>query len=236
MSDLLKIPELAVDQQRHHFATHPDMVLWKVVLVTVGHSFNLGDEGEVLFIPRETPLVRFQEIVGNRPGFYKLIQCDENGVELGGHVAYVEIHARSLGSQRQSYTAEHAVAMADRMARTSEHAMSLMANLTDRLMTTHVEIQANAAKLMEAATGAIRVTSGIERIERDKPLDVEQICARVVEAIDAREPPTPPPPEHWFWKFANGPIGAKAMQFMMDYAKSIQEQQARQNRKSDSEE
>lgn len=172
------------------------------------------------------------------PDFYKLSQCDEKGVELGGHVAYVEIHARSLASERQSYTAEHAVAMADRMARTSEHAMSLMANLTDRLMTTHVEIQANAAKLMEAATGAIRVTSGIERLERDKPLDVEQICERVVEAIDARETPEPPPPEHWFWKFANGPMGAKAMQFMMDYAMRIQREQAeaQKNHKADSEE
>ena len=103
---------------------------------------------------------------------------------LPGHVAYVEIHSRNVGGDTQQFSTDRAYALADRMARTNEHCLSLVANLTDRLMTTHVQLQTGSARLLEAATGAIKVTTGIERIERDKQLDVGEMCDRIVEAIE----------------------------------------------------
>ena len=241
MADLVNIPELAVDMHKRHFATHSDMDLWKVMLVTVGHSFNVGPEGQPLYVPRETSLLTLQEAVHNRPGLYRLIQCTAAGEELGGHVAYVEIHARNVASERQGYTIESAVAIADRMARTSEQCIAHMANLTNTLMTTHVQLQTGSARLLEAATGAIRVTSGIERIERDKPIDVGEICAQLVAALEEREPETAPeapeaPPEHWVAQLVNGPLGKTATMFLNLYAQSIAKQMMRKQTKGESEE
>lgn len=95
MSEVMQIPELAVDMHKRHFATHSDMTLWKVMLVTVGHTFNVGNDGNTLYVQRDASLMELQEAVNNRPGLYRLAQCTENGDELGGQAAYVEILARN---------------------------------------------------------------------------------------------------------------------------------------------
>lgn len=232
------MPELAIDRYRRHFATHPDMVAWRVECVTLGHSFStVTDNEQPLYIPRGASLVEFQEAVRHRPGLYRLVQTNQAGQDLPGHVAYVEIHSRNVGGDTQQFSADRAYALADRMARTNEHCLSLVANLTDRLMTTHVQLQTGSARLLEAATGAIKVTTGIERIERDK-IDMGEMCQRIVEAIEEREQDESGPvaPEHWIVALSNSPIGKTMNTFLNLYAQSMAQQLARKHSKAKSEE
>ena len=233
------MPELAMDRHRRHFATHPEMVAWRVECVTLGHSFSTqGENEQQLYVPRGASLVEFQEAVRNRPGLYRLIQSNQAGQDLTGHVAYVEIHSRNVGGDTQHFSADRAYALADRMARTNEHCLSLVANLTDRLMTTHVQLQTGSARLLEAATGAIKVTTGIERIERDKQLDVAEMCERIVDAIEEREPDESAPavPEHWIVALSNSPVGKTVNTFLNLYAQTMAQQLARKHAQKKSEE
>ena len=92
--------------------------------------------------------------------------------------------------------------------------------------------------MLEAATGAIKVTTGIERIERDKSIDMGEMCQRIVEAIEEREPDESGPvaPEHWIVALANSPIGKTMNTFLNLYAQSMAQQLARKHSKAKSEE
>ena len=68
-----------------------------------------------------------------RDGPRRLVQTNHVGQDLPGHVAYVEIHSRNVGDDAQQFSADRAYALADRMARTNEHCLSLVANQTDRM-------------------------------------------------------------------------------------------------------
>lgn len=231
MSELIEMPKLALDRHNRHFATHPDAVAWRPECMTWGKPHAVTIDGQPVLVELNASFAEFEEAVGYRPGLYRLIQVTADGRDVPGTVAYAEIHGRNLGSDTQQYGMERALGLCDRMAQASEHKDRMMADMVKTLMHTHVQLQAGAVNLLEAANTTIRVANGIERIERDDPVvDVEFISEQVIEAMDERgPPPSPGGPPPWILQLLNGPLGQAAVSFLQGFAQSAARAQANKN-------
>lgn len=131
---------------------------------------------------------KLEKAYGYAPGIYKLTMVTSQGEYVDGPVAYIEIHARNLASESQSYGLERAFMLYDRMAQSNEHKDRMMADMMKALVHSNVQLQQGAVNLLEASNTTTRVANGVERLERADPtVDVEYITERVISAIDSRD-------------------------------------------------
>lgn len=237
MSELIEYPTLARDRLGRHFAPPEEAIAWRGERATWGRPFSVAKEGRMVLVDLYATVQELEEAYGYAPGIYKLTMVNAQGEDVDGPVAYIEIHARNLGSESQQYGLERAFMLCDRMAQSNEHKDRMMSEMMKALMHTHVQLQQGAASLLEASNTSTRVANGIERIERQPPVvDVEFITEHVVAAIDERQSAKSDGPQHWVIQLMNGPVGMAAMQILNGVAQSAAQAHNKKNRKPDTEE
>ena len=213
-TDIIEIPELAIDQAGRQFALHPETAYFIVEKLTQGRSYVVRVQGKVLLIEARASYKVFQEEVGYRPGLYRLKQADKDGVELDAPTGFAEIEGENFGRGTQDYDLQGALALCHRMAQANEHKDTILADVTQTLMHTHVQLQAGSARMLEAANTTIRIANGIEAIERGQTIiDVDRITEAVIEAMDDREPPAKPG-SPWYVQLLAGPLGVRLLQIL----------------------
>lgn len=212
-SDIIEIPELAIDQLGRQFALHPDTAYFVVEKLTHNRSYVVRVQGKVLLVDARASFRELEEKLGYRPGLYRLKQADAQGNELDAPTGFAEIEGENFGRGAQEYDLQGALALCHRMAQVNEHHVSTLADVTKTLMHTHVQLQAGSARLLEAANTTIRIANGIEAIERGQTvIDVDRITEAVIDAIDEREPAKPAAP--WFVQLLASPLGLRLVQIL----------------------
>lgn len=214
MSDIIEIPELAVDQVGRPFALHPEAVYFLVERLTPGRSYVIRVQGKVLLVDALASYKVLEEKLGHRPGLYRLRQADKDGNELDAPAAFAEIEGENFGRGGHEYDLQGALALCHRMAQANEHKDSILADVTKMLMQTHVQLQTGSARMLEAANTTIRIANGIEAIERGQTvIDVDRITEQIIEAMDEREPPAKPATP-WFVQLLASPLGMRLLQIL----------------------
>jgi hypothetical protein len=224
MTALTPFPPLARDRSDEQFLPEERAKSWAVKRITGGRPSLIKRDGQPVLLDLYASFEELEEAVDFRAGLYRLYQVDDDVKEVAGKVAYVEVRSQAFGVENLSQ-GDRAFELAERLAQANEHKDLILADITKSLIATQAELQRGAASLLNAANETIKVANGVDALEREPHVDVEELSERLTVALglDEQSPDDTP----WFVELLKGPVGVGLMQFANTFLRTVAEAQAR---------
>lgn len=153
---------------------------WRVPGARGAPELVYGEDALPLEIPIDTPVDQFRELVGNRPGRYRLDAVDGDGIDVPkAGPAYLQIEhveAARNGAVTNAATVDPTLEVMREMARSTAE----MARINSELARTVIE---RLPSIIDAASGLLRAADGAGLPQR-APLDPRNAAAVEVDDDD----------------------------------------------------